>query len=135
MDNFSLEQVVIGLVIAVAILVWIIYKNKQHQHSECKNFADGVSQMTQKAKQLWNNVQSDIDVWENIEDSFCSLVDDNQANIVVIIRSKSYLLRPLDVSSVPDNLQKGQKARIIYGNILLGGSAKIVTPTNMYEVH
>lgn len=27
-----------------------------------------------------------------------------------------------------------QKARIIYGNMLLGGSAKIVTPTNMYEV-
>lgn len=135
MNNFSLEQVVIGLVIAVAILVWIIYKNKQHQHGECKNFADGVSQMTQKAKQLWNNVQSDIDVWENIEDSFCSRVDDNKANIVVIIRSKSYLLRSLDVSSVPDNLQKGQKARVFYENSLLGGSAKIVTPTNMYEVH
>ena len=134
MNNFSLEQVVIGLVIAVAILVWIIYKNKQHQHGECKNFADGVSQMTQKAKQLWNNVQSDIDDWEIIQDSFCSRVDDNKANIVVIIRSKSYLLRPLEVSAVPDDLQKGQKARVFYENSLLGGSAKIVTPTHSYDV-
>lgn len=88
-----------------------------------------------QAKQLWNNVQSDIDDWEIIQDSFCSRVDDNKANIVVIIRSKSYLLRPLEVSAVPDDLQKGQKARVFYENSLLGGSAKIVTPTNMYEVH
>ncbi len=88
-----------------------------------------------QAKQLWQEVRPDMDDdWDKIQDSFCSLVDDNKANIVVIINSKSYLLRPLEVSSVPEDLQKGQKARVVYENSLLGGSAKIVTPIHSYDV-
>ena len=88
-----------------------------------------------QAKQLWQEVRPDMDDnWDKIQDSFCSLVDDNKANIVVIINSKSYLLRPLEVSSVPEDLQKGQKARVVYENSLLGGSAKIVTPAHSYDV-
>ena len=55
MEQLGLENAVIGLIFVVAALlvlsafmVWKIYKNKQHQHSEYQTLADGISQLAER---------------------------------------------------------------------------------------